>query len=98
MTNHFTTEAQELWDQLSDEEQKLWIENGTCQKCSASIPKDGYNGSVFEGQLALFHECEECGNKEVRLIDVTLQNQKSIDDDFAQWVKAKEAQNPDRFK
>ena len=98
MSDNFTPEALELWKQISDEEKKLWTENVTCQKCSAKIGSGDFNGSIYEDQLALFHECKDCGNKEVRLIDVTLQNQKAIDDDFEQWLKAKKEADPDRFK
>lgn len=97
MSGQFTPEALELWNQLSDEEKRSWTTDVCCQKCSKQIAGNDYNGSIYEGQLALFHECKSCGNKEVRLIDVTLENQKEIDDDFEQWLKAKKAAHPDRF-
>ncbi len=97
MSGKFTPEAQELWDQLSEEEKTQWTTNVTCQKCKKKIESNEYNGSIYEDQLALFHNCEGCGNKEVRLIDVNLVNQKEIDDDFDQWLKAKKAAHPDRF-
>ncbi len=84
----FTDEAKVLWDQLSDEDQKAWTSNIHCQKCRTGIEGDKFNASVYEGNLALFHECI-CGNKEVRLIDVTMQDQKAIDDDFEAWKQAK---------
>ena len=88
---NFTDEALEIWNGLSNEEQGEWTENLVCQKCKAEIDPANINGSIHEGQLALFHACSSCDNKEVRLIDVSLQSQKAIDDDFEQWVKAKEA-------
>ncbi len=85
---NFTDEARELWNKLSNDDKEAWTSNVTCQKCSAGIDKNNFNASVYEGNLALFHECR-CGNKEIRLIDVTMQNQQAIDDDFEQWKKAK---------
>ena len=98
MTNRFSGEALTLWNKLSDEEKDDWTTGVSCQKCQAKIEKTAFNGSVYEGQLALFHECEQCGNKEVRLIDVEPQNQQEIDDDFERWKKQKQAQHPERFK
>ncbi len=86
---NFTDEAKEMWNKLSSEEQKEWTEDLFCQKCNIRIDPANINGSIHEGQLALFHACTGCDNKEVRLIDVFLQSQKAIDDDFEQWVKAK---------
>ncbi len=92
-----TDEALPLWDQLSEEEQKNWTSNVTCQKCQKDINADGFSGSIYEDQLALFHMCKQCGNKEVRLIDVKEQVQADIDSDFEQWVKAKKASNPSKY-
>ncbi len=98
MTSRFTGEALELWNQLSEEEKDAWTEGVYCQKCLTKIEKTDYNGSIYEEQLALFHMCSKCGNKEVRLIDVELQNQEAIDDDFERWKKQKQAEHPERFK
>jgi len=98
MTNRFTGEALTLWNKLSDDEKDAWTTGVSCQKCQFKIKKTDFSGSVFEGQLALFHECEQCGNKEVRLIDVEPQNQQEIDDDFERWKKQKQAEHPERFK
>jgi hypothetical protein len=96
---NFTDEAKELWNQLSEAEQNNWTENVVCQRCFAEIQKEGFNASVYEESLALFHLCK-CGNKEVRLIDVSMQNQKAIDDDFEAWknakLKAREEQSKDQ--
>jgi hypothetical protein len=88
---NFTDEALEHWNKLSTEEQREWTENLTCQSCGAEIDANNINGSIYEEQLALFHECASCDNKEVRLVEINLQHQKAIDDDFEQWVKAKKA-------
>ncbi len=94
----FTNEAQELWDKLSEEDKTAWTSNVSCQKCQAEINKDDFSGSVYEDQLALFHECKMCSNKEVRLIDVEEHNQQEIDDDFDRWLKSKQKQHPEAFK
>ena len=86
----FTEEAREYWDQLSEEEQQAWITHVTCQKCFAPIDPNEFKASVYEGQLALFHMCKTCGNKEVRLIDVNQKTQQEIDDDFARWLDSKQ--------
>ncbi len=88
---NFTDEALERWNKLSTEEQREWSEGLACQSCGAEINSANINGSIYEEQLALFHECASCDNKEVRIVEVNLQNQKVIDDDFEQWVKAKKA-------
>ena len=98
MSGTFTDEAQKLWDEIPDEEQKVWTIDVKCQKCSAPIPSDGYNGSIYEGELALFHRCPQCGNEEIRTINPGLQDQQTIDDDFEAWAKAKRNTNPDMFK
>lgn len=95
---NFTDEALEQWNRIPEQEQAEWTENLHCQKCKAEIDPEGINGSIHEGQLALFHECKQCMNKEVRLIDVSPQSQKSIDDDFEQWARSKREKRPDLFK
>lgn len=95
---NFTDDALEYWNMLSEAEQQDWTMNLTCQKCKAEISPDNINGSIYEEQLALFHECPYCSNKEVRLIDVTQQSQKAIDDDFEKWAKVKRQQRPELFK
>lgn len=95
---NFTEEAQEQWDRLAKAEQEAWTKDLFCQKCKAEIEKANINGSIHEGQLALFHECTQCLNKEVRLIDVSLQSQKAIDDDFERWAAAKRKQRPELFE
>jgi hypothetical protein len=97
MTKRFTEEALALWNELSDEEQDVWTTGVSCQKCQTKIEKTDFNGSIYEGQLALFHECQQCSNKEVRLIDISPQNQQEIDDDFERWKKQKQAEHPERF-
>jgi hypothetical protein len=94
---NFTDEALEFWNQLSETEQAEWTENLFCQKCKAEIDPANMNGSVHEGQLAFFHECSQCSNKEVRLVDVMEQSQKAIDDDFEKWAKSKRAARPELF-
>lgn len=94
---NFTDEAQVLWNQLSADEQREWLSDLFCQKCRAEIDPANINGSIYEEQLALFHECPQCRNKEVRLIDVHLQSQRSIDDDFERWAAAKRKSRPDLF-
>ncbi|MBU2509735.1 hypothetical protein KJ966_00280 [bacterium] len=98
MNIKITDEALPLWNRLSDEEKKSWTSNVTCQKCHKEINAADFSGSLYEGQLALFHMCTQCSNKEVRLIDVEGQTQKDIDDDFEQWVKAKKAAHPEKFR
>jgi len=98
MSIKFTDEALEHWNKISDEEKKAWTTDVTCQKCSAEINASDFSGSIHEGQLALFHMCEQCGNKEVRLIDVEPQQQQAIDDDFERWKQQKRAAHPDLFK
>ncbi len=93
----FTDEALEYWNRLSEEEQRDWTENLFCQKCKAEIDPTNINGSIYEERLALFHECPQCNNKEVRLIDISPQSQKTIDDDFEKWAKAKREARPDLF-
>lgn len=95
---NFTDEALEYWNRLSEEEQREWTTELFCQKCKAEINPDNINGSIYEDQLALFHECPMCMNKEVRLIDVNQLSQKAIDDDFEQWTKDKRKERPDLFK
>lgn len=95
---NFSDEALMMWNRLSEVEQKEWTQNLSCQKCKAEIDPANINGSIHEGQLALFHECRACSNKEVRLIDVQEQSQQAVDDDFEQWAKSKRAQRPDLFK
>ncbi len=92
-----TDEAQMLWSRLNQADQESWVTNTTCQKCSHPIEPTDFSGSIYEGQLALFHRCTQCDNKEVRLIDVEEQNQKAVDDDFEAWVKAKKAANPEKY-
>ncbi|MFH2133534.1 MAG: hypothetical protein ABIK68_24410 [bacterium] len=94
---NFTDEAREQWDRLSEQAKSEWTENLFCQKCRCEIEVANINGSIYEGQLALFHNCPQCGNKEVRLIDVSPRNQQTIDEDFERWVKAKKAAHPELF-
>ena len=89
MTLSFTDEALALWNKLNEEEKTAWTSNVACQKCYREIAGDNFNGSIYEGQLALFHMCKQCGNKEVRLIDVNQQTQQEIDDDFERWLQSK---------
>ncbi|MCP4749756.1 MAG: hypothetical protein GY866_02595 [Proteobacteria bacterium] len=98
MGMNFTEEALELWNQLEEDEKEKWTTQLFCQKCNAEINVEDINVSIHEEQLALFHKCKQCENKEVRLIDVGLQDQKAIDHDFEQWVKSKKAAHPERFK
>lgn len=98
MNIKFTEEAQLLWDKLTEEEQRSWTTNRVCGKCQAEYPIDEFNGSIFEGQLALFHRCTICDNKEVRLIDPDQQTQAEIDDDFNRWLESKKKSHPDAFK
>lgn len=94
---NFTDEALEQWNRLSKDEQRSWTENLFCQKCKAEIDAANINASIHEEQLALFHGCPQCGNKEVRLIDVSMQSQKAIDDDFAKWAESKKKERPELF-
>ena len=93
----FTNEAKALWNKLSEEDQKAWTTNVSCQKCGTKINTDDFSGSVYEEQLALFHRCTECENKEVRLIAVDDTTQQEIDDDFDRWLKSKKEQHPEKF-
>jgi len=95
---NFTDEALELWDRLSADEQREWISGLYCQQCKAEINPDMINVSIHEDQLALFHECPQCRNREVRLIDPALRSQKAIDDDFERWARAKRDARPDLFR
>lgn len=90
-------EAQPLWDKLGKEDQKFWTSNVYCQKCKEEIKATDFSGSIYEEQLALFHCCQKCGNKEVRLIEIDEKRQEDIDDDFENWVKAKKAANPEKY-
>lgn len=94
---NFTIEAQIEWDKLTEEQKSLATENHACQKCKAPIPPDEFNVSIYEGELAFFHHCKHCQNKEVRLVDPEEKHQKEVDDDFAQWLKAKKKAHPDKF-
>lgn len=98
MKQNFTEEALALWNKIPEEDQVAWLSNVACQKCQATIDTSEFNGSMYEGQLALFHMCRECGNKEVRLIDIKQENQQAIDDDFERWKEQKKAANPGLFK
>jgi len=97
MLKKISPEAKERWEQLSEQDQKLWLTGVVCVNCKNPIPADGFSLSIYEDDLALFHECDQCGNKEVRLIDVGAKNQQKVDDDFEQWVKSKRAAHPDLF-
>jgi hypothetical protein len=88
---NFTDDALVYWNKLSAEEQRDWSEGLVCQSCGTEIDSTNINGSIYEEQLALFHECPSCDNKEVRVVEVNVQHQQAIDDDFEQWVKAKKA-------
>lgn len=94
---NFTEEASVLWDQLSEDEKRIWTANLNCQKCGEGINKNKINVSVHEGQIALFHMCRICGNKEVRLVEVDSRNQKEIDDDFNRWLEEKRKKHPEKF-
>ncbi len=93
----FTDEARELWNKLNEEDQKAWTTNVSCQKCGTKIDKGDFSGSIYEEQLALFHRCPQCENKEVRLIAVDDTTQQEIDDDFERWLKSKKEQHPEKF-
>ena len=98
MSGEFTEEALKIWDTLSDAEKDIWTVNAFCQMCKAPIDKDDFNGSIYDGELALFHKCDACGNKEVRLIDAKKTKTQEIDDDFANWAKSKKEKYPDALK
>ncbi len=98
MSGEFTEEALEIWNTMTDAEKDSWTTGASCQMCKTPIGKNDFNGSIYEGELALFHNCEQCGNKEVRLVDVTKKKEKNIDDDFEAWAKAKREKYPDKFK
>lgn len=93
----FTEDALGHWNQLTAEEKIAWTANATCQTCQTQFDPSDFNGSIYEGQLALFHMCEQCGTKEVRLIDVKQQSQQAIDDDFQRWLASKRQSHPDLF-
>lgn len=97
MNIKITDEALPLWEKLTDQDKKSWTGNVTCQKCFKVIDANDFSGSLYEGQLALFHMCKQCGNKEVRLIDVKDQSQQAIDNDFEQWVKSKKTADPEKY-
>lgn len=98
MAPNLTEDARQLWDQLSETDKQSWTHGASCQQCSEPIDPDAFNGSVHEGQLALFHHCDICGNKEVRLIDVDPTRQEDIDDDFERWLQSKKEARPESFK
>ncbi len=79
MTIKITDEALPLWNQLTEEEKESWTSDVTCQKCQKPVNANDFSGSLYEDQLALFHLCKQCGNKEVRLVEVVNQSQKQID-------------------
>lgn len=98
MSGKFTEEALDIWNKLTDSEKETWTTNAFCQMCKAPIGKDDFNGSIHEGELALFHKCEQCGNREVRLIDTTNKKNQDIDNDFDNWARAKREKYPDALK
>ena len=96
MIDKFTPEAVVEWNKLSEEDQNSWSDP-VCQMCQAEFKKEEFTGSIYEGKLALFHHCEECGEKEVRLIETDAASQKAIDDDFERWKAAKHQAHPEIF-
>jgi hypothetical protein len=93
----FTDEALVYWNQLTEEEKTAWTTNTACQNCQSKIDPGDFSGSIYEGQLALFHLCTSCGTKEVRLIDINQQSQQAVDDDFQRWLQSKRQSHPDKF-
>jgi hypothetical protein len=96
MSEKFTPEAIVEWNKLSEDDQKNWSDP-LCQMCKAEFKRDEFTGSIYEGKLALFHQCEECGEKEVRLIETNAERQQAIDDDFERWKAAKHKAHPEIF-